>query len=449
MSIRWQDKNVAETHNEILGNRSKNRRQNSPGSDSASPGSPRSLRLLPGRLGVLAERDFRRFYTGYTTSLIGSAMSTVALLFAVLGSGGSATDLGYVLAAGVIPQVLFMLGGGVVADRLGRRRVMLGADGLRLIAQATLATTLFITSPPIWLFVLLNAMLGTGEAFFSPALTGLTPAIVSPARLSDANALLSVAQSVARIAGPALAGVLIALTRPATVIAADAVSYGASLLALGLLTIPAMPRSVQSPWRDLADGWRQFLAHAWLVVITIQFALFNLLTWAPYLLLGPVLARDYLGGARAWGIIASAMAAGAILAGLAMVGRSPRRPLVAAVLGTYGYGAPCLMLFLHAPLVGVAAGAFAAGCGSAVFSTYFTTVMQQRIPPDMLARVSAIDLTGAYALGSAGLAVIGPVAAVTGAGAVLGFAALYNTVSSTVVLAVPAVRALRFPRPQA
>ncbi len=404
---------------------------------------PRACRLGAQRLGVLGEPDFRRFYAGYATSLIGSAMSSVALAFAVLGGGGTATDLGYVLAAGVIPQVLFMLGGGVVADRLGRRKAMLGADGIRLAAQATLAAALLASSPPIWLFVLLNALLGTGEAFFTPALTGLTPAIVSPGRLTDANALLGVAQSVARIAGPALAGVLVALTSPGVVVAVDAGSYGASLLSLALLTIPALPPAAQSPWRDLADGWCQFRAHAWLWVITVQFALFNLLTWAPYLLLGPVLAKDYLGGARAWGLIGSAMALGAILAGLAMVGRTPRRPLVAAVLGSYGYGAPCLMLFLHAPAVAVAAGAFAAGCGSAVFSTCFLTVLQRRIPEDMLARVSAFDLTGAYALGSAGLAVIGPVAAITGVGAVLGFAALYNTVSSTVVLALPAIRSVR------
>ena len=395
---------------------------------------------------MLGERDFRRFYAGYSTSLVGSAMSSIALVFAVLGNGGTATELGYVLAAGVIPQVLFMLGGGVVADRLGRRKVMLGADSLRLAAQATLAAALFAGSPPIWLFILLNALLSTGEAFFTPALTGLTPAIVTAERLTDANALLSVAESASRIAGPALAGLLIAVTSPAVVVAVDAATYGASLLALALLTIPAMAPPVQSPWRDLADGWRQFRSHTWLVVVTIQFALFNLLTWAPYLLLGPVLARDYLGGARAWGLIGSAMALGAILTGLAMVGRDPRRPLVVAVLGSYGYGMPCLMLFLHAPVAGVAAGAFAAGCGSAVFNTYFSTVMQRRIPADMLARVSAFDLTGAYALGSAGLAVIGPVAAVTGAGAVLGFAALYNTVSSTVVLALPSIRAVRSAR---
>jgi len=392
---------------------------------------------------VLGERDFRRFYTGYATSLLGSAMSTVALTFAVLGSGGTATDLGYVFAAGVIPQVLFMLGGGVFADRLGRRRVMLGADAARLAAQGTLAGALLVTVPPVWLFVVLSAVLGTGEAFFTPALGGLTPAIVPPGQLVDANALLGVAQSAARVTGPALAGVLIGLTQPATVIAVDAATFGVSLVSLGLLTIPAAQPTGRSPWRDLADGWNQFRSQAWLCVITVQFALFNLFTWAPFLLLGPVLASEYLGGARAWGTVTAAMALGSVLTGLALVGRMPRRPLVVAVIGTYGYGVPCLLLSLHLPVYAVAAGAFAGGAGSAIFGTYLSTVMQQRVPQEMLARATAFDLTGAYALGSVGFAVIGPVAAVVGAGPLLGFAAAYATLSSTAVLALRAIRSVR------
>jgi MFS transporter len=396
------------------------------------------------RLAVLAERDFRRFYAGYATSLLGSAMSAVALTFAVLGSGGSATDLGFVFAAGVIPQVLFMLGGGVIADRLGKRKAMLGADSVRFAAQGTLAGALFLTTPPIWLFVLLAAVGGVGEALFAPALGGLTPAIVPPARLADANALIGVAASAARVIGPALAGVLVGLTSPAVVVAFDAATFGVSLVALSLLSVPAGQQASRSPWRDLVEGWNQFRSHAWLCVITVQFALFNLLTWAPFLLLGPLLARQYLGGAPAWGLVTAAMALGAVLSGLALVGRRlPRRPLVVAAVGTYGYGVPCLMLSLQLPLYAVAAGAFLAGTGSAVFNTYSSTVTQQRVPPEMLARANAFTLTGAYALGSAGLAVIGPVAALVGAGPMLGFAAAYNVLSSTVVLATRAIRSVR------
>jgi MFS family permease len=396
------------------------------------------------RFGPLAERNFRIFYTGYTTSLLGSAMSAIALTFAVLDSGGTAADLGFVFAADVVPQVLVMLGGGVLADRAGRRPVMLITDSARLAVQGTLAAALVAGRPPIWLFVMLAALLGTGEGFFNPALGGLRAEIAPRDRLPAANALLSVAQSAATIAGPALAGILIAVTSPAVVIGLDAASFGVSVLSLALLRVPAASPATQSPWHDLADGWAQFRAQAWLWLTTLQFAFFNLFTWAPYLLLGPILARQYLGGASAWGVIAASYAGGSVLTGLALVGRRPGRPLVIAVAGTFGYALPCLLLALHAPLLPVAAGALAAGCGSAIFGTYWTTVMQQRVAPELLGRTTAFALTGSYALGSLGYAVIGPVASLVGSARLLGFAAAYAAVSSAVVLAAPAIRAVRW-----
>jgi MFS family permease len=132
------------------------------------------------RAGVLAGRNFRRFYTGYVASLLGSSMSTVAIAWAVLDSGGSATGLGYVFAASVVPQVLLLPLAGAVADRLGRRRVMLTADVLRGGAQASLAAALFAGRPALWLFVMLAWLGGTGEAFFGPALDALTVEIAAP-----------------------------------------------------------------------------------------------------------------------------------------------------------------------------------------------------------------------------------------------------------------------------
>ena len=372
-------------------------------------------------------------------------MAAIALTFGVLGSGGSAADLGYVFAANVVPQVLVMLAGGVLADRVGRRPVMLMTDSARLAVQTTLAAALFAGRPPIWLFVVLAALLGTGEGIFNPALGGLRAEIAPRDKLPDANALLGVAESGARVAGPALAGILIALTSPAVVISLDAASFGISVLSLTLIRVPPARAATQSPWRDLADGWAVFRSQTWLWLTTAQFALFNLLTWAPYLLLGPILARQYLGGASAWGVIAAAIAGGSALTGLALVGRRPRRPLVVAVIGTFGYALPCLALALRAPLPVVAVAALAAGCGSELFGTFWMTVMQQRVAPDLLARTTAFALTGSYALGSLGYAVIGPVAGMVGAARLLAFAAAYSTLSSVLVLAAPAVRAVRWP----
>src|SRR5579875_875352 len=158
--------------------------------------------LRSGGLAVLAERNFRRFYIGYTTSLLGTAMSSVAIAFAVLQSGGTATELGVVFAGNIVPMVAFMLGGGVIADRLGRRPVMLTADLARCAAQGTLAAAVFLGRPDVWLFTVMAVVVGTGNAFFQPALNGLTVQIAPRGQLGDANALFGMAQPGAQVAGP-------------------------------------------------------------------------------------------------------------------------------------------------------------------------------------------------------------------------------------------------------
>jgi hypothetical protein len=393
-----------------------------------------------GKLGVLAGRDFRCFYVGYSASLLGTAMASVAIAFAVLGNGGTATDLGVVFAANIVPMIAFMLGGGAIADRLGRRPVMLAADVARCAAQGILAVAQ-VGHPRLWLFVAAALVVGTGNAFFQPALAGLPVQLAPRGRLGDANALLAVAGPAAQIAGPALAGILIAATNPATVVAVDAASYAVSAAALAMLRFPSADRSrPQSLLSDLAAGWAEFKAHSWLLASTIQFALFNLLTWGPYLVLGPVLARDYLGGASAWGAILACYGGGAILGGLLALGRRPRRPLAVANLATLGFPLPPLALALHLPVVAVAGGALLAGLGSALGSALEETVTQQRIPAQALSRVSAFNMVGAFAFGPVAFAAAGPVAAAVGARALLGFGAVWAAFGTIVVFTVPSVR---------
>ena len=409
------------------------------------------------RAGVLAVRDFRRFYAGYVTSLLGSSMSTVAIAWAVLESGASATGLGYVFAAAVVPQVLLMAVAGAVADRLGRRRVMLGADVLRCAAQASLAGAVFAGRPALWVFVLLAWLVGTGEAFFTPALDALTVEIAPRDQLGNANALFGLATSATRIAGPALGGLLVALTGPGAVVAADAASYAVSVFALSLLTMPGStaggaargtaggtagvtPAGRRALWRDMAEGWTEFRSRTWLWVTTVQFAFFNLITWAPWMLLGPVMGRAYLGGAAVWGAIMGVQGAGAITAGLLSLGRRPRRPMVVATIGTFCYALPDVPMALHASAVWVAAAAFCCGAGSAVFSTFYGTTLQQQVPPELLARVSALSIFPAYGVGVIGYAVDGPLAAAFGPAAIFGVGAVYGLLSSAAVLTLRSVR---------
>lgn len=381
---------------------------------------------------------------GYTVSLLGTACASVAYAFAVLGNGGTPVTLGYVLAAGIVPQVLFMTAGGVAADRFGRRRVMLGADVARCLAQAVLAVALFTGRPPIWLFAVLAAAQGTGEAFFRPALTALITEIAPPSELGNANAWLGAARSATRVAGPVLAGVIVAVASPAPAIAFDAASFTVSVAALARLRIPAAAPAGTRPalLGELAEGWAEFRSRPWLLAGAVQFALFNLLTWGPYLVLGPVLARRALGGAAAWGALMACYGVGCVLGGLAALGRKPRRPAAAAAVTTFGYALPPAMLAAALPVAGVAAGALLAGIASGPGDAFGTTALQQQVPPGALARVTAFETVLAFAFGPLAFAAAGPVASALGVRAVLAFGACWSVASSAVVLALPSVRAV-------
>ena len=456
---------------------------------------------------MLGERNFRCFYTGFVTSLLGSSMSTVAIAWAVLDSGLSATGLGLVFAANVVSQVVLLPLAGAIADRLGRRRVMLAADVLRCAAQATLAIALALGRPTLWLFIALAWLGGTGTAFFTPALDALTVEIAPRDQLVNANTLYGLGDSATRISGPALGGVLVALAGSAVVVAADAASYAVSVLALSLLRLPRAPVGTASKTgkasktgtastasqagiagktgkagntgiagrtgrtgrtgkagqaaglagadgtepaarptlrADLAEGWADFRSRTWLCASTVQFAFFNLITWAPWMLLGPVLGRAYLGGAAVWGAILAVQGAGAITAGLFCLGRRPQRPMVVATLGTFCYALPDIPMALHTAAPWVAAAAFGCGAGSAIFATFEGTTMQQQIPPERLARVSSLTLFPAYGIGVIGYAIDGPLAATLGPALVFGVGAVYGLLSSAVMLAIPSVRAVRW-----
>jgi Na+/melibiose symporter-like transporter len=171
-------------------------------------------RARPGaRLGALQEREFRLFFTGQLVSLLGDAVTLFALAWAVLDLTGSARDVGFVIAAKTAPLVIFLLAGGVFADRLPRRGVMLTADVARMAVQAATAALLLSQTARIWELIVLQALAGTATAFFNPASTGLTPMTVSEGRLQEANALRGMSMASMQLAGPAVAGILIGRRR--------------------------------------------------------------------------------------------------------------------------------------------------------------------------------------------------------------------------------------------
>lgn len=409
-----------------------------------------------GRLAALADRNLRLFFAGQLASILGSTMSALAVTFAVLEVGGDEADVGYVMAARIVPLVALMLVGGAVADRFGPRRIMVTAEFVQFAVQVGFGTALILGRPPIWLFVVLVALWGVGEAFVIPARGALIPQVAAwgaqyEGKLRDANALSGLAQASANVAGPALGGFAVALVGSGVVVLLDAATCLVSATALALLRLPAgMAGGTAAREKGaIRAGLRIFASHTWLWVTTLHVTLFNLLVWAPFLVLGPVVAQYSLGGARDWGLIMGCYGAGSVLGGLLLVGgRTSRRPLVLATLASFGYALPPAALAAAAPVAVISAAALAAGVGSAVSQALYATTNQQHIPPEALGRVLAVASVGAFAFGPVGLAAAGPVAAAAGIPVVLGAATALQVAMCLAVLAVPAVRRLTPPRPR-
>ncbi|WP_370350392.1 MFS transporter [Catenulispora sp. EB89] len=397
---------------------------------------------------TLADKDFRWFFTGYLTSRLGTSMAPVATAFAVLHTGAGPGGLGWVMAARIVPVILLLLLGGVFADRLGGRKVMIASDLLRCGAQAAFGLLVLTGHATLTAMIVTAALSGVGEGVFSPSLQALIPRLIPAGRRSDANAMLSVAVSSAGVAGPALGGMIAAAfggaAGPASVLFIDAGSYAVSVVVLLRLAHVPQPEPGERTTiiRDLRDGWDEFRSRTWLWLSTLQFALFNALVWAPYLVLGPVVAEHRLGGAGAWGLVLAANSAGSILGGLALLGRRPKRPFLISVVATFGYVCTPALLASDLSLPFVCAAAAVTGVGGAVGGALDTTVMQARVPAEVLGRITAYQTLGAFALGPLGLVAAGPLGAAFGIGAFLAFGAVFQFATVALMLALPAVRRL-------
>ncbi len=368
--------------------------------------------------------------------MAGSAMAPVALAFAVLDVTGSVSDLGIVLAARQIPTVLFVLFGGVWADRLRRHQVMVVSNLVSAAAQAVTAALLILGHAHIWQLAALAAVNGSASAFFFPASTGIVPQTVPSPLLQQANAALRLTLNATNIVGAAIGGILVAATSPGWAIAIDAGSYVAASACLGAMHLPAGLRIEGSTvLHELREGWRDFWSRTWLWAIVLQFAIVNAVETGSLDVLGPAVAKKHLGGAGAWGGVLSAFSFGLVLTGVVMLRWRPRRILRTATFGIFPMVLPLVALIRPAPLEVVILASFLAGAGVEVFGVLWDTAMQQQIPPEKLSRLSSYDALGSFVLIPVGLAVAGPVGAAVGLrAAFIGSSVLIAAVTALVLL---------------
>jgi predicted MFS family arabinose efflux permease len=397
------------------------------------------------RGGALSEPSFRLLVSARTISFFGTNLAPIAVAFAVLDLTGSATDVGIAFACWTLAQISTLLVGGVVADRLPRKLVMLSSDSANFFIRAAMGILLVSGHSRVWELFVLQALGGVATAFYSPASTGLVPETVRPAVLQQANALMSIARYVAFPLGAAAGGAIVATIGSGYALLVDGGTYATSALLLSQIRLQGRARTAAAPnfVRELREGWQAFTEHTWVWLLTGWISLYFLITYAPFFVLGPYIAKNSLGGATAWAIVVTGEAIGSLAGGIVGLRVRPRRAM-ASIGALFAVTAlQCVLLAAHAPALAIGAAAVLAGFAFSFGTVIWDTALQQAIPADKLARVSAYNWMGAVAFLPAGYAIAGPVADVIGMSTSLWIGAAWIVATTAIVISVPDVRRFR------
>lgn len=402
---------------------------------------------MPKSLSALQERPYRLLWTARSISAVGNALIPVTVVFAILRSGGSAVDVGTVLTCHAVGQVVMLPVGGVWADRLSRKLVLMASDAVQAVCYGLLAVMLFLDRAAVWQFAVTYTIAGMAMAFFTPASRAVVPELVGAEHLQPANALLGLTDSTTKVLGPALAALLLAVSSPGTAILINAVTFLLSFVLVSRMHLrrQAQRSEKQHFFADLRDGW--------LVVAQRRWYLANLLCWgvwnfaiAFFFVLGPVVMQDGHGGATSWSVIMITGSVGSIVGGLAALRYRPRRPLVtanaAAVLGV----GPLALLAPPAPLFVIALGVAVAFIMTSLVGEILATTQQQLFPEEMQARVSSLDWMISLIAMPAGYAAAAPVSQFLGMRTTLLAAAALIGTPCLLLNLLPGVRSVqRFP----
>jgi predicted MFS family arabinose efflux permease len=347
--------------------------------------------------------------------------SLVGVSFAVLNVTGSPTDLSYVLAAQIAPTLVFTLLGGVLADRISPQVVLIASNLAVMAGEGGFGILVLTTThPPLWAMIALESLTGTGSAMLSPSQQALLPRVVAPELLQEASSISRLGMNSGQMAGAAIGGLVVAAVGPGWALLASGVCMSGTIPMLLSIrasrnSAAAMPREHQpSMLRELREGWTEFRSHTWLWATVIQYCL-TMMAWnAGFQVLGPVVARQHLGGPAAWGAITACEGVGLILGGILSLRYTPRRPMMLVAGTGAALGLSPLALGLSLPLAVICVVAFGLGALVEVMMVQWTVAMTTRIPSDKIARVSSYDTLGSVCAMPIGALVAGPLSAAIG-----------------------------------
>jgi MFS family permease len=355
-------------------------------------------------------------------STFGSNLAPVALALAVLSTTDSPMVLALVIGVRTVPFVVFLLIGGVVADRRSRRRVMAYADATRFVSQGLTAVLLTTGDTHLAALLILQGVSGTADAFHRPSSNGLLRELVTRAEdLQPANAALSLSNNLASILGPLCASALALSVGASWGLLIDAATFGVSaLLMLRLPPVGTVDADPDSSFRtELVEGWRAVRTRSWLGLTIGAAAVMQTFTYPALWVLGPMTLAGTADGTGTWGVVGAALAAGAILGDLVAFQIRPARPLLVECIFAGAFVVLPVSLALTHDLRILAAAASIAGFGLSISDTMWLGCLQRFIPENLMSRVSSFDWLGSTALRPLGYLAVGWLAGVAGPRVVL------------------------------
>ncbi|MFE9444114.1 MFS transporter [Streptomyces sp. NPDC006602] len=394
----------------------------------------------------LWSRDFVLFFAARAVARLGDTILPVALAAGLLqhGYGGGAVGLAMASTAAAFAGLVVF--GGVIADRFSTRRLMIGADLVRLGTQALAAALFYSGHVVLWEICAIGFVNGVAGAVFQPGVASTVPRLASD--VQGANGAIRIAESVAQLVGPAAAGVLVGLASPGGVFVAHAATYAVSALCLLLLRLPPSTPGSRPTGHgggafraDMVEGWREFRSRTWLWAVIAVWCLYMIAVWGPTVpLVATEVVQEY--GPGAYGLINSALGAGTVVGGFLALRLRPRRMLRAGAFSLFGFVGFPATVGAGLGIPAMAVGAAVAGAGMSFWGVMWATSVQTQVPPDVLNRIHAYDVAGSLAMMPVGQALAGPASGLLGADQVLVAAGAMSFVVAGALLAVPAIRDL-------
>lgn len=415
------------------------------------PTSParRAPRWLPRVLMPFRHSSYRRLGTAMVLASFASGVWVVALVWEVIRLGGGPTQLSLVTTANAVGVLLPALLGGVVADRVPQKLILIGVAAVELSGMGLVALLSWTDVTELWHLVAISFATGMGMAFYYPAYSAWLPALVPESDLMAVNGFEGMVRpTVGQALGPAVAGAVVGAVSPAAAVSVAALASLGGLLVL--LLVPRTPvrrefaeqpgrgvlHAVATGWADIREGFSYMVRTPWLLATLLFASVMILMVMGPLEVLIPFVIKDRLGGgAGGHAAVLAAFGLGGALGSLVMGQlRMPRRYLTVMNL-MWGVGClPFLVVGYAGALWQIVAAAFVVGIGFSAPMVIWGTLLQRRVPSHLLGRVASLDFFVSISLMPLSMALAGPVAALIGIKATFTVAAVVPTVAAAVAI---------------